>query len=82
MDIYLTGHLALAFGIFAKIYQSIRSFKSIKQINLYIFIIRPFFCPRSETKKPPKKISEIFLPYLFCPRLPLTIIPNTPIRDK
>lgn len=63
MDVYLTGHLALAFGIFAKILP-------INQINLYIFIIRPFFCPRSETKTPPKKISEIFLPYLFvraCP---------------
>lgn len=37
MDIYLTGHLALAFGIFAKNLpnQSIKSFK-INQINLYI----------------------------------------------
>lgn len=43
MDIYLTGHLALAFGIFARIYQSIQSNHSNQSINLYIFIIRPFF---------------------------------------
>lgn len=48
MDIYLTGHLALAFGIFAKnlpINQSINQIiqNQINQINLYIFIIRPFF---------------------------------------
>lgn len=40
MDIYLTGHLALAFGIFAKNLPN--QSKSI-QFNLYIFIIRPFF---------------------------------------
>lgn len=38
MDIYLTGHLALAFGIFAQksTNQSINHSKSIKSINLYI----------------------------------------------
>lgn len=69
MDIYLTGHLALAFGILPKNLPVNQSIIPIKSINLYIFIIRPFFCPRSETKTK-KKISEIFLPYLFvraCP---------------
>lgn len=79
MDIYLPGHLALAFGILPKnlpINQSNHS-KS-NQINLYIFIIRPFFCTRSETKKKSPRFScPIFLSVL-----PLTIIPNTPIRDK
>lgn len=68
MDIYLTGHLALAFGILPKNLPVNQSIIPIKSINLYIFIIRPFFCPRSETKT--QKISEIFLPYLFCPSCP------------
>lgn len=59
MDIYLTGHLVLAFGIFAKNLP----INQIKSINLYIFIIRPFFFVLGLKQKPPqKKISEIFLP--------------------
>lgn len=81
MDIYLTGHLVLAFGIFAKIYpinQSNHS-KSIKQINLYILIIRPFFFVLGLKQK---KILRDFPALSFLSVLPLTIIPNTPIRDK
>lgn len=65
MDIYLTGHLVLAFGIFAKIYQSIHHSNHINQINLYIFIIRAIFCPRSETKTPPKKSPRFSCPIFF-----------------
>lgn len=78
MDIYLTGHLALAFGIFAK---NLPINQSIIQ-NQFIHLSNPSFFFVLGLKQRPKKISEIFLPYLFCPRLPLTIIPNTPIRDK
>lgn len=78
MDIYLTGHLALAFGIFAKNLPFNQSSHSNQAINLYIFIIRPFFCPRSETKKNLRDFPALS----FLSVLPLTIIPNTPIRDK
>lgn len=79
MDIYLTGHLVLAFGIFAK-----KSTNQSNQINQFIHLYNPsfFFCPRSETKTPPKKNLRDFPALAFLSVLPLTIIPNTPIRDK
>lgn len=80
MDIYLTGHLVLAFGIFAK---NLPINQSIKSINLYIFIIRPFFFVLGLKQKPPQKKNLRDFPALaFLSVLPLTIIPNTPIRDK
>lgn len=71
MDIYLTGHLALAFGIFAKVLPINPSFKSNQAINLYIFIIRPFFVLGLKQKKNLRDFPALS----FCPRLPLTVIP-------
>lgn len=68
MDIYLTGHLVLAFGIFAKNLP----INQIKSINLYIFIIRPFFFVLGLKQKPPQKKS----PRFSCPSFFVRPAPN------
>lgn len=67
MDIYLTGHLALAFAKSTN-----QSIIQINQANQFIHLYNPslFFVLGLKQKNPPKKISEIFLPYLFCPSCP------------
>lgn len=59
MDIYLTGHLVLAFGIFAKIYQS------INQINQFIHLSNPSFFFVLGLKQNQKKSPRFSCPIFF-----------------
>lgn len=73
MDIYLTGHLALAFGIFAQKSTNLpinRSFKS-NQINQFIHLYNPsFFLVLGLKQKPPQKNLRDFPALSFCPSCP------------
>lgn len=70
MDIYLTGHLALAFGILPKNLPINQSIIQNQSINLYIFIIRPFFFVLGLKQKPPQKNLRDFPALSFCPSCP------------